>query len=161
MKDIFIHEKAEVEDGAMIGVGTKIWHFAHIRGTANIGANCNIGHCAYIGDSVKIGNNCKIGNKASIFKGVRIHDDVFIAPHVCFTNDKYPRSIDEWELKKTIVEKGASIGANSTIICGIKIGEGSMVGAGSVVTKDVPPNTLVYGNPARHISHLLDKTYIK
>jgi len=147
---MFIHETAEVEDNVEIGENTKIWHHVHIRENAKIGKNCNIGKGAYIDRDVKIGDNCKIQNYACIYKGVEIEDNVFIGPHVVFTNDLYPRSFiwGDTKITKTIVRKGASIGANSTIICGITIGKYSMIGAGSVVTKDVPSHGLVYGNPS-------------
>ncbi len=145
-----IHESAYVEEGAIIGEKTNIWHFAHVRKQAAIGKNCNIGKDVYIDINVKIGNNCKIQNFASLYHGLTVEDDVFIGPHVCFTNDLYPRSkvwSDE-KVAKTLVKKGASIGANSTIVAGITIGEHAMVGAGSVVTKDVVSHGLVFGNPA-------------
>jgi acetyltransferase-like isoleucine patch superfamily enzyme len=147
---IFIHPTAIVETDE-IGEGTKIWHFAHIREGAKIGKNCNIGKSVYIDTGVYIGNNVKIQNFATIYKGVIIEDDAFIGPAVVFTNDLYPRSFiwSEDKILPTVVKKGASIGANSTIVCGIKIGEYSMIGAGSVVTRDVPPFGLVYGNPAK------------
>ncbi|MEM3504794.1 MAG: acyltransferase [Archaeoglobaceae archaeon] len=145
----FVHPTAVVEK-AEIGEGTRIWHFAHIRSGAKIGRNCNIGKDVYIDVEVEIGNNVKIQNCVSIYRGVKIEDDVFIGPHVVFTNDLYPRAFSQnWEVRKTIVKRGASIGANSTIICGITIGEYALIGAGSVVTRDVPAFALVYGNPAR------------
>ncbi len=148
--NFFKHQTAIIESN-IIGDGSKIWHFAHIREKAEIGQNCNIGKSVYIDTEVKIGNNVKIQNFVSIYKGVEIEDDVFVGPSVVFTNDMYPRAFI-WEEKRvipTIVKKGSSIGANSTIICGLTIGEYAMVGAGSVVTKDVPPFGLVFGNPAR------------
>jgi len=148
---IFIHPTAEVSKEAKIGEGTKIWHQAQIREKAEIGEKCNIGKGVYIDFGVKIGNNCKIQNYVSVYHGVTIEDDVFIGPSVTFTNDLYPRAYiwNEEKVSKTLVKKGASIGANSTIICGITIGRFAMVGAGSVVTKDVPDYALVYGNPAK------------
>ncbi len=149
-KEVFIHPTAVVEDDVIIGAGTRIWHFVHIRRGARIGRNCNIGKDVYIDVGVSIGNNVKIQNFVSIYRGVTIEDDVFIGPHATFTNDLYPRAFNEsWELIPTKVKKGASIGANATIVCGVTIGEYSMVGAGAVVTKDVPPHALVVGNPAR------------
>jgi len=144
-----IHESAYVED-AEIGEGTKIWHFVHVRKGAKIGKNCNIGKGVYIDADVEIGDNCKIQNFATIYKGVKIGNNVFIGPHVCFTNDVYPRAFiwNEERLEKTIVKDGASIGANSTIVAGVIIGSYAMVGAGAVVTKDVPDYGLVTGNPA-------------
>lgn len=134
-----------------IGDGSKIWHFVHIREKADIGTNCNIGKSVYIDTEVKIGDNVKIQNFSTIYKGVEIENDVFVGPSVVFTNDLYPRSFiwTEERIVKTIVKKGSSIGANSTIICGITVGEYSLIGAGSVVTKDVPPFGLIFGNPAR------------
>jgi acetyltransferase-like isoleucine patch superfamily enzyme len=144
------HPTAIVETD-QIGEGTKIWHFVHIRENAKIGKNCNIGKCVYIDKDVEIGNNVKIQNFATIYKGVKIEDDVFIGPSVTFTNDLYPRAFiwSEDRIVPTLVKRGASIGANATIVCGVTIGEYAMVGAGSVVTKDVPPHGLVYGNPAK------------
>lgn len=150
MAKYFVHPTAIVEEGARIGEGTRIWHFVHVRKGAKIGKNCNIGKGVYIDVNVEIGNNVKIQNFVSVYRGVKIEDDVFIGPHATFTNDLYPRSFNEnWELVPTLVKKGASIGANATIVCGITIGEYAMIGAGAVVTKDVPPFGLVYGNPAR------------
>ena len=147
---VFIHPTAVVEEGAKIGKGTRIWHFVHVRSGAKIGENCNIGKDVYIDVDVEIGNSVKIQNCVSIYRGVKIEDYVFIGPHVVFTNDLYPRSFNrDWQLVPTLVKRGASIGANSTIVCGVTIGEYAMIGAGSVVTKDVPPHGLMYGNPAR------------
>lgn len=145
-----IHESAYVEN-AEIGDGTKIWHFAHVRNGARIGKNCNIGKGVYIDTNVEIGKNCKIQNFATIYQGVKTGNDVFIGPHVCFTNDTHPRAFiwTEERLVKTVVKDGASIGANATIIAGVTIGKYAMVGAGAVVTKNVPNHGLVIGNPAR------------
>lgn len=150
-KDVFVHPTAEVSAKAKVGSGTKIWHQAQVREGAVIGGNCIIGKCVYIDFNVKIGSRVKIQNHVSIYHGVTIEDDVFVGPAVTFTNDLTPRAFrwDESMVVPTLVKKGASIGANSTIICGTKIGEYAMVGAGSVVTKDVPPHALVYGNPAK------------
>ena len=145
----FKHPTAVVESDH-IGEGTKIWHFAHVREGAKIGKNCVVGKSVYIDADVEIGNGVKIQNFVSLYKGVRIEDEVLIGPSVTFTNDLYPRasSWDEDKITPTAVKRGASIGANSTIVCGVSIGGYAMIGAGSVVTKDVPPFGLVYGNPA-------------
>lgn len=153
-----IHETAEVADSASIGDNSNIWHHCQVRPNAVIGENCNIGKGVYIDADVQIGNNVKIQNYVSVYHGVTVEDGVFIGPHACFTNDMRPRAInfdespksaDDWKLSKTLVKKGAAIGANSTIRCGITIGEWVMVGSGSVVTRDVPDYGLVFGNPAR------------
>lgn len=149
-KKYFVHPTAVIEENVEIGEGTRIWHFVHVRKGARIGKNCNIGKGVYIDVNVRIGNNVKIQNFVSVYRGVTLEDDVFVGPHATFTNDLYPRSFnEEWEIIPTLVKRGASIGANATIVCGITIGEYAMVGAGAVVTKDVPPFGLVYGNPAR------------
>jgi len=146
-----IHESAYVEENVDIGDGSNIWHFVHIRKNAKIGKNCNIGKSVYIDIGVIVGNNCKIQNFATLYHGLTVEDDVFIGPHVCFTNDLLPRAKiwTEEKVVKTLVKKGASIGANATIICGVTIGKNAMIGAGSVVTKDVPEHAIVYGNPAK------------
>jgi len=144
----FKHPTAVVESDN-IGEGTKIWHFAHVREKAKIGKSCVIGKSVYVDVDVEIGNGVKIQNFVSVYKGVEIEDEVLIGPSVTFTNDLYPRAFS-WSDDKiisTMVKKGASIGANSTIVCGVAIGEYAMIGAGSVVTRDVPPFGLVYGNP--------------
>ena len=153
-----IHSTAEVSDKASIGDGTSIWHQCQIREDAMIGEKCILGRGVYVDAGVSIGNHVKIQNYVSIYHGVTIEDGVFIGPHVCFTNDMRPRAInpdgslkaaDDWVLTLTLVKRGAALGANSTIRCGVTIGEWSMVGAGSVVTRDVPDYGLVVGNPAR------------
>ncbi|HOC77197.1 MAG TPA: acyltransferase [Methanofastidiosum sp.] len=150
MQDYFVHETAEVSKGAVIGKNTKIWHQSQIREGAKIGENCIISKCVYIDFDVLIGNNVKIQNGVSVYHGVEVEDDVFLGPHMTFTNDLYPRAFNSnWELVKTLVKRGASIGANATIICGITIGEYAMVGSGAVVTKSVPDYGLVFGNPAK------------
>jgi UDP-2-acetamido-3-amino-2,3-dideoxy-glucuronate N-acetyltransferase len=145
----YAHPTAVVESND-IGDGTRIWHFAHIREKSKIGRNCNIGKSAYIDTGAEIGDNVKIQNFVSVYKGVKLEDDVFVGPAVTFTNDLYPRSFswDEGHVVPTIVCKGASIGANSTVICGTTIGSYAMIGAGSVVVRKVPPYSLFYGNPA-------------
>ena len=146
---MFKHPTAIVESGE-IGEGTKIWHFVHVREKAKIGKNCIIGKDAYIDTEVVIGDNVKIQNFVSVYRGVTIEDDVFVGPGVTFTNDLYPRAFiwSDDKIGYTMVKRGASIGAHAIIICGVTIGEYAMIGAGSVVTKDVVPFGLVYGNPA-------------
>ena len=133
----------------MIGKNTKVWDEKGLWGDYEIGDNCVIGKFVEIGDKVKIGNNCKVEAFSFIPPGVTIEDDVFVGPHVCFTNDKKPKAVGDWKIEKTIVKKGASIGANATIVCGVTIGENALVGAGAVVTKDVPANSTVVGIPAK------------
>jgi len=150
VKNVFVHPTAVIEEDVEVGEGTRIWHFAHVRRGARIGRNCNVGKGVFIDAGVKIGNNVKIQNFVSVYRGVTVEDDVFLGPHATLTNDLYPRSFNEsWEVVPTIIKKGASVGANATIVAGVTIGEYAMVGAGAVVTKDVPPHALVYGNPAR------------
>ena len=155
---IRIHPTAEVSDQAQIGEGSSIWHHAQVREGVRIGKNCIIGKGVYVDAGVPIGDNVKIQNYVSVYHGVALEDGVFVGPHVCFTNDMRPRAInpdgslkaaDDWVLSETRIRKGAALGANSTIRCGITIGEWAMVGSGSVVTSDVPAHGLVYGNPAR------------
>lgn len=151
----FAHPSAIIEQNTIIGDDTKIWVNAQIRSGASIGTNCIISKDTYIDANVSIGNGCKIQNSVSIYHGVTIEDDVFIGPNACFTNDKVPRAFDpDWKITPTLIKKGASIGANATIVCGITIGQYAMVAAGSVVTKDVAPYSLVMGNPAKHHSFI-------
>jgi len=154
----YVHPTAEVSPEARVGAGTRIWRQAHIREHAIVGESCNIGKGVYIETHVRIGSRVKIQNHVSIFEGVTLEDGVFVGPHVCFTNDLLPRAItpdgrlkdaEDWEITPTLVKYGASIGAGSVILCGVTIGEFALVGAGSVVTRDVPPHALVFGNPAR------------
>ena len=151
MDDVFIADTAIVDKRAKIGKGTKIWHHTQIREGAVIGEDCNIGKGVYIDFDVRIGNRVKIQNHVSVYHGVEIGDDVFIGPSVAFTNDKHPRAWlwDESRLCRTKVGNGVSIGTNATILCGIYIGDYAMVGAGAVVTKDVPPHALILGNPGK------------
>lgn len=149
---VYIHPSANVSDKALIGEGAKVWINVQIRENACIGAGCILSKDVYVDHAVRIGDLCKIQNSVSIYNGVCIGDDVFVGPNVSFTNDRVPRAFNtDWRITETRVETGASLGANSTIVCGITIGEYAMVAAGSVVTKDVPPYTLVIGNPARPV----------
>jgi UDP-2-acetamido-3-amino-2,3-dideoxy-glucuronate N-acetyltransferase len=150
-REYFAHQTAVIDDDSKIGKGTKIWHFSHIMTGAEIGENCNIGQNVVISPGVKLGRNVKVQNNVSLYTGVICEDDVFLGPSMVFTNVINPRSaiIRKDNYYTTIVEKGASIGANSTIVCGNKIGTYSFIGAGAVVTKDVKPYALVVGNPAR------------
>jgi UDP-2-acetamido-3-amino-2,3-dideoxy-glucuronate N-acetyltransferase len=148
----FIHESSYVDDGAVIGDGTKIWYFCHIQSGAVIGTNCSLGQNVNVANRVTIGNNCKIQNNVSIYEGVTLEDDVFCGPSCVFTNDLTPRAVypkGHENYLKTLVKKGASIGANATIVCGNTLGKYSMVAAGSVVTHDVPDYALVEGVPAK------------
>jgi UDP-2-acetamido-3-amino-2,3-dideoxy-glucuronate N-acetyltransferase len=155
--DIFIHETALVDERATIGKGTKIWMHAQIREHSKIGCDCILAKDVYIDQFAKIGDRCKIQNRSSIYFGVEIGDDVFIGPHVAFTNDRIPRAFNkDWQASPTFVKNGASLGANTTVRCGVTIGEYAMVAAGSVVTKDVEPYSLVMGNPAAH-KYYIDK----
>lgn len=151
----YVHPTAEVSEKATIGENTKIWNQSQIRENACIGANCVISKNVYIDIGVSIGNNCKIQNNVNVYHGVTIEDEVFLGPSMTFTNDLFPRAkVNSWLLTKTHVRKGSSIGANATIVCGVTINEYAMVGAGSVVTKDVPRNALVVGNPAKFIGYV-------
>jgi UDP-2-acetamido-3-amino-2,3-dideoxy-glucuronate N-acetyltransferase len=149
----FVHLSSIVDSGARIGDGARIWHFCHVMAGASIGAEASLGQNVFVASGAFIGNRVKIQNNVSIYKGVEVGDDVFIGPSVVFTNVINPRSfIDrKAEIKPTVVHHGASIGANATIICGIRIGSFAMIGAGSVVTGDVAANALVVGNPAKQI----------
>jgi UDP-2-acetamido-3-amino-2,3-dideoxy-glucuronate N-acetyltransferase len=147
----FRHEFSLVEPGSEIGARTKIWAFTHVLGGAKIGADCNICDHVFIENDVRIGDRVTIKCGVQIWDGITIASDVFIGPNATFTNDLFPRSKKVFQLLRTSVGRGASIGANSTIICGITIGEGAMIGAGSVVLSDVPANTVVVGNPAKFL----------
>lgn len=150
-REYFAHETAVIDEGCKIGKGTKIWHFSHIMTGSETGEKCNIGQNVVISPGVKLGRNVKVQNNVSIYTGVICEDDVFLGPSMVFTNIVNPRSavIRKDSYVSTVVEKGASIGANSTIVCGNRIGSYSFIGAGAVVTKDVKPYALVMGNPAR------------
>lgn len=155
MKNFFAHPTANVSDKASIGDETKVWVNAQIRENVVIGMGCIISKDVYIDQSVTIGDGCKIQNGVSVYSGVTIQDYVFVGPSVSFTNDRVPRAFNQnWKITPTFVKKGASIGANSTIVCGVTIGEYAMVAAGSVVTKDVPDYALVMGNPARVVGYV-------
>jgi UDP-2-acetamido-3-amino-2,3-dideoxy-glucuronate N-acetyltransferase len=160
-----IHPTAEVDAASIIGDNVSIWHLAQIREKAHIGDNCIIGRSVYIDYEVVVGKNCKIQNNAVLYRGVTVEDGVFIGPYVCLINDKNPRAVNadlslksltDWQVSPILIKKGASIGANATILPGVTIGEWAMIGAGSVVTKDVPDYSLVVGNPGKVIG-LVDK----
>ncbi|KPL07675.1 hypothetical protein AMJ86_03445 [bacterium SM23_57] len=150
MEDYYVHPSSYVDQGVKIGIGTRIWHFCHIMPEACIGRECNIGQNVFIASKVVVGNRVKIQNNVSIYQGVILEDDVFLGPSMVFTNVINPRShiprLDEYQT--TLVRQGATIGANATIVCGVTIGEYAFIGAGAVVTKDVPAYALVYGVPA-------------
>ncbi|MGG6229881.1 acyltransferase [Tenacibaculum sp. SDUM215027] len=152
-KTFFAHETAVIDDGCKIGKGTKIWHFSHIMPNCTIGDNCNIGQNVMVSPQVVLGNNVKVQNNVSIYTGVICEDDVFLGPSMVFTNVINPRSAikRQNEYLSTVVKKGASIGANATIVCGNNIGEYAFIGAGAVVTKEVQPYALVVGNPSKQI----------
>jgi len=147
----FVHETSIVHETAQLGEGTKIWQFCHVMQKARIGKDCSLGQNVMVGPGVVIGNNCKVQNNVSIYEGVVCEDDVFMGPSMVFTNVINPRSAvnRKSEFKPTLVGKGVTIGANATIVCGTRLGEYAFIGAGAVVTKDVPAYALVYGNPAR------------
>lgn len=153
MSDFFAHETAVVDEGCEIGAGCKIWHFSHIMKDSVLGENCNLGQNVVISPGVELGKNVKVQNNVSIYTGVICEDDVFLGPSMVFTNILNPRSgiIRRDQYVRTLVEKGASIGANATVVCGNNIGKFALIGAGAVITKEVKPYALVVGNPARQI----------
>jgi len=151
--DVFVHESSYVDEGAVVGAGTKIWHFCHVMSGAVIGERCNLGQNVVMMPRTRMGRNCKIQNNVSIYEGVELEDDVFCGPSMVFTNVMNPRShvSRKHEYRRTLVRRGASIGANATIVCGVTLGEYAFIGAGAVVTKDVPPFALMAGVPAKRI----------
>mgnify|MGYP001238000630 CR=1 FL=1 len=152
-ENVVIHESAIVDEGASIGAGTRIWHFAHVCPQARIGENCSLGQNVFVGNSVSIGNNCKIQNNVSVYDNVTLEDDVFCGPSMVFTNVYNPRSAinRKAEYKNTLIKKGVTLGANSTIICGVTVGDYAFIAAGAVANKDVPPFALIAGVPGRQI----------
>lgn len=156
MEDVFFHQTAIIEENVKIGKQTKVWHFSHIMQGAEIGERCNIGQNVFIANGVKVGNGVKIQNNVSIYTGVECEDDVFLGPSCVFTNVINPRSFVErkTEYKKTLIKKGASIGANATIVCGYTIGKYALIGAGSVIREDVEDYACVNGNPAKKIGYV-------
>ena len=160
-----IHPSAEVSPRARVGKGTQVWNEAQIREGAVVGEHCIIGKGAYIDRDVVIGSNVKIENRASVYRGVTLEDGVFVGPHVSFTNDRYPRSVTpegrlrtdaDWEPERTLVREGASLGAGAVVLPGLVIGRWAMVGAGSLVARDVPDHALVVGSPARHVGYVCE-----
>jgi len=148
----FVHETAIVEPDVVVGAGTAIWHHCHVRTGATIGEGCVLGKNVFVDAGVHIGRGVKIQNNVSVYRGVHLADEVFVGPSVVFTNDQYPRaSSSDWEVVDTWVRRGASIGANATLVCGVEVGEWGTVAAGSVVTHEVAPHELVAGNPARRL----------
>ncbi len=152
-QNYFVHESSYIDDGVTIGEGTKIWHFSHILGGTKIGKSCSFGQNVSVGPDVIVSNNCKVQNNVSLYKGVILEDGVFCGPSCVFTNVMNPRSEVERknEYRTTLVKRGASIGANATIVCGVTLGEYCFIGAGSVVIRDVKPHAVMVGNPARQI----------
>src|ERR671937_2106484 len=158
MLPAFVHPTADVSPEATLGDGCKVWRLAHIREAAVLGSGCSIGAGVYIGAGVRLGANCKVQNNALLYEGVELEDGVFVGPQVCFTNDYLPRAVNpdlslksgaDWEEGRTLVCEGASVGAQSVVVTGITIGRWALIGAGSVVTRDVPDHALVFGSPAR------------
>jgi acetyltransferase-like isoleucine patch superfamily enzyme len=145
----FAHPTAIVEPGAQIGAGTRIWHHAHVRDGAVIGADCNLGKNVYVDAGARLGDRVRIQNNVSVYDGVTLEHEVFVGPSAVFTNDRYPRATGDWEIVPTVVRRGASIGANATIVCGVEIGALAVVGAGSVLTRSIADHQVVVGNPAR------------
>jgi UDP-2-acetamido-3-amino-2,3-dideoxy-glucuronate N-acetyltransferase len=151
--DFYVHPSSVVDDGAIIGKNTKIWHFCHISPSARIGERCNIGQNVFIDNQVDIGNGVKIQNNVSVYNGVIVEDDAFLGPSMVFTNVINPRSFVDRksEFGTTLIRRGATIGANATIVCGVEVGRYALIGAGAVIVRNVPPHALMVGNPARQI----------
>lgn len=146
----FVHDSAIVERGALVGPGTRIWHRSHVRAGSRIGAGCTIGFSVFVDTGVVVGDRCKVQNHVSLYQGVTLEDEVFVGPSVAFTNDRFPRATSpDWDVRPTRVRRGASIGANATIVCGVEIGAFAMIAAGAVVTHDVSAHALVAGVPSR------------
>jgi len=156
--DVFVHETAIIEEGVTLGSGTRVWHHAHLRQGASVGEHCNLGKNVYVGAGVRIGSNTKIQNNVSVYEGVTLGNQVFVGPSAVFTNDLFPRSRpgSRWALVETAVDDGAAIGANATIVCGVRLGRWCTVAAGAVVTHDVEPHELVGGNPARRMGWMCE-----
>jgi UDP-2-acetamido-3-amino-2,3-dideoxy-glucuronate N-acetyltransferase len=159
----YVHPSAFVAQDAELGAGTKVWHFAQVREGAKVGAECILGKGAYVGEGVRLGNRVKVQNGASIYPGATVEDGVLVGPHVCFTNDRYPRAVNadgslktatDWTLGTILVREGASLGAASVLIAGVTVGRWAMVAAGAVVSHDVPDFALVAGNPARRLGYV-------
>lgn len=150
-ESVTIHPTADVDPDAAVGARTSIWNWTKVREGATVGQDCSIGQHGYVDTNVVIGDRCKIQNAVNMYDGLSIGSDVFIGPAVTFTNDLHPRALGDWEITRTLIEDGASIGANATIVCGVTLGTGCMVGAGAVVIHDVAPGVLVVGNPARPV----------
>lgn len=152
-----MHPTAIVEDGASIGADARVWHYVHVRAGARVGRDCILGKGVYVDTGAVVGNRCKVQNHVSVYAGVTLEDEVFVGPNATFTNDLHPRATaTDWEIVPTLVRRGASIGANATIVCGNTIGEFAMVAAGAVVTRDVEDHELVAGNPAQRIGWVDD-----
>lgn len=160
-QDYFSHPSSIIDEGCVIGKGTKIWHFTHLMSGCRIGENCSIGQNVFIGSNVVLGRNVKVQNNVSIYEGVICEDDVFLGPSMVFTNVINPRSTIErkTEFRQTVVRKGATIGANATIICGNEIGQYAFIGAGTVVTRPVPPYALITGNPGKQKGWMSEQGY--